>query len=369
MMVMTAAIALTLASGVPGLGLGLLPQPAGPEQWYAGNACILCHRERGGRLAEIVDREWAAGVHYGNNVPCESCHGGDPSLTRDQFSSDDEFTKASHLSFRPEFLFLRDRIGIGMSQETTDSFACRECHGQSIERPRGDPHAGGEVRPCLFSRDGGVSMTRGRSIAYVCAKCHSRATEKHLASPHGSFGVPSCLFCHGEGRHSIPKAAFDILDPRPRDELGRCSPCHKPGSMNVVAQIRETFEHTDESMEVAGQQFQELQRMGYRNLILSEMHAHLDDTKARLREIQHGCNIREIKETAKAIEHVAKHTAYDHELVLVLNAARQRQTKAALGTAGLLLVLVIMLALYKRAFCDHSDRAAASISEAASKNP
>ena len=84
-----------------------------PEEWYAGNACVECHRKEGGRLAEIVDVEWAKSTHYENNVPCESCHGGDALLTRDDFASEEEFKRTSHLTFNAEFLFLRDRGGVG----------------------------------------------------------------------------------------------------------------------------------------------------------------------------------------------------------------------------------------------------------------
>jgi len=360
MMLLPAVYALLLLSSVPDT-VGAPPaQPATPEVWYAGNACMECHRKSGGRLAEIVDQEWAKSVHYEENTPCESCHGGDAKVKREEFSSDDEFKEVSHLAFNPEFLFLRDRVGIGMAVEADISFACRECHSGDIEKHLGDPHEGPEAPGCLFSRDGGVNMTRGRGIAYVCAICHAKSAEKHLASAHGRVGVPSCLFCHGEGSHAIPLATTDILDARSREELGKCSPCHTTGNMTVVAKIRETFEQTAELIEQCSVQFQDLQRMGYRNLALTEMYEHLDDTWLRLREVQHGCNIREINELAKSIEHVAKHTAYDHELVQALHDARQRQTRIAVGTAGLLFVLAAMLVLYKKTFCDNPDRSTAS---------
>jgi len=340
------------------------PQPAGPEQWYAGNICIKCHRESGGRLAEIVDQEWAKSIHYENNTPCQSCHGGDTSLKREDFASDEEFKEASHLTFNAEFLFLRDRVDVGKARGESISYACRECHGDdNVQKRLGDPHGGPDASICLWGRDGGVSMSRGRGIAYICGKCHAKAAEKHLGSPHGSFGAPSCIFCHGDGSHAIPKSNIDILDTRPREELGRCSPCHKPTTMNVVAQIRETLEQTAEMIVVSAAQFQDLQAMGYRNLALGEMHAHIDDIQATLREVLHGSDIRAINELARSIKHVAKHTAYDYELVLALQNARQRQTRTALAAAGLLLVLIAMLVLYRRAFCESTGRAAASTNE------
>jgi len=327
----------------------------GPAQWYAGNACIECHRAEGGRLAEIVDTEWKQSVHYTNNVPCEACHGGDATLTRDAFATDEEFKKASHLTFNAEFLFLRDRGGVGSAQEEGISYACRECHGDSrIERTPGDPHAGPEPRACLFSRDGGVSMSRSRGIAYICAKCHPRDAEKHLASQHGSFGAPSCLFCHGDGSHAIPAATIDILDTRPREELGRCSPCHKPGTMNVVTQIRTMLEQTDQLVGQARVQFAELEKMQYRNLALTEMQHHIDDILTNLRQVLHGNDIRAISELARSIKNIANQTAYDHDLVSALHDARRGQTKVAIAAAGLLLVLVAMLVAYLKFFCRRS---------------
>jgi len=308
----------------------------------------------------MVD-EWARSVHYDNNVPCEACHGGDATLSRDAFATDEEFKKASHLSFNAEFLFLRDRGGVGMVREEGISYACRECHSADRVEPKlGDPHTGPEPRACLFSRDGGVSMSRGRGIAYICAKCHTRAAEKHLGSPHGSFGAPSCLFCHGDGSHAIPAATIDILDTRPREELGHCSPCHKPSTMNVVAQIRKTLEKTDEMVEQAKVQFAQLQQMGYRNLALEEMHDHLDDIQASLRDVLHGSDIRAINELARSIKHVANQTAYDHDLVAALHEARRGQSRVALAAAGLLLVLVAMLVAYLKLFCGRTRPADAS---------
>jgi hypothetical protein len=327
-----------------------------PQQWYARNACIECHRQAGGRLAEIVDQEWAKSVHYENNVPCEQCHGGDATLLREDFATEEEYKAASHLTFHPEFLFLRDRKGIGKAPETTISFACRECHDEDGKTRVGDPHRGGDAAACLFWRDGGVSSTRGRSIAYTCARCHPRATEKHLGSAHGNFGVPSCLFCHGAGSHAMPAATAEIIDTRPREELGRCAPCHTTGNMEVVALVRKMREETAGRIETCRAQFDELVRMGYRNLALTEMHNHIDNILKNLREVLHGTDLREITELTKSIENVAKQTAYDYELVNALHEARRGQTEVALGVAGLLLVLAAMIVLYRRAFCGPADR-------------
>ncbi len=357
MIVLSALIAVMFSPTAPSVGRLAPSEPDGPEQWYAGNVCIQCHRQSGGRLAEIVDEEWAKSVHYDNNTPCQSCHGGDASLKRADFATDDEFKDASHLTFNPEFLYLRDRVDVAVAREGGNAYACGECHSRDIEKHRPDPHGGQEVSACIFSQYGGISFSRMRGIAYICAKCHVETAEKHLGSPHGSFGAPSCLFCHGDGTHNMGSASVDILDSRPREELGRCAPCHPPHTMNVVKQIRDTLDETAVLIETSRTQFEDLQRMGYRNLALSEMHGHLDDMRMKLRQVLHGSNIHEVIELARSIKNVAKRTAYDHELVLALREARARQTKIALATAGLLILLVAMLGLYMKAFCERTARA------------
>lgn len=352
MMPSPAVLVLLLMSGVTAeVGAQPADAPADPDL-YAGNACVICHRERGGRLAEIVDLEWAKSVHFENNVGCEHCHGGDASLTREQFSSEEEFKDASHDTFSAEYLFLRKRRDVDVDEgpQADASYACRECHTWTIERRLGNPHTGAEDPACPFKRQGGVNMSRERSVTYICATCHPKTTEKQLGSPHGSRGAPYCLFCHGGNGHAIPAATTDIIDPRPREQLGRCSLCHVPGNMNAIVHVRETLELTDERIKTAVEQFEELQRLGYRNLALGEMYAHLDDIRANLRQVQHGCNLREINELAKSVENIAKRVAYDHELIRALHDARRRQTRIALGVAGLLLALVGMLLLYKTVY-------------------
>ncbi len=323
------------------------------ETRYAKSACVTCHRDQEGRLKEIYD-EWAASVHYDNNVACVDCHGGDAELTRDQFTTEDEFTKASHDSFSPEYRFIQRRTGGGFDTlpEGAASYACRECHTWSTEDEKvPNPHIAQAPPDCTFLRFGGVAMSRERGIAYICASCHPETTEKQLASPHGNRGAPSCAYCHGNSNHATPPATTEILDARPREQQGRCALCHKPETMTAIAYIRETLDKTEEQIKVSGQQFEELREMGYRNLGLAEMHTHVVETRAELEQVQHGCNVGEITELAKSIENVAKRTAYDYELVQALHDARRGQTRVAVVVAGLLLLLATMLLYYRRAFC------------------
>ncbi|MBU0717017.1 MAG: hypothetical protein KJ749_02110 [Planctomycetes bacterium] len=355
------ALVLTVADAPP-VSAAPRPESVMAADRYADNACVQCHRAQGGRLAQIVDEEWARSVHFEENTACQDCHGGDASLSRDDFGSEEEFKEASHLSFNAEFLFLRDRWDAveGPRRDTVGHYACRECHTWTTERRLGDPHAGRELSACPFLRYGGVNMPRERGITYICAKCHTRAAEKHLGSTHGSRGAPSCLFCHGDNSHAIPHATIDVIDTRPREEFGKCSICHQPGTVNAVIQIRETLEETARLIETSAAQYRDLQEMGYRNLALGEMHNHVDEIQSNLRQVLHGSNIREINELARSIKNVAKYTAYDHELVQALHDAQRRQTRVAIGTVGLLLLLVAMLVLYAKAFCKPTNQPPAS---------
>ena len=284
-------------------------QPAGDP--YADNACVQCHRRIAGRSAEIVDLEWANSVHYRNKVACDGCHGGDPSLTRDLFPSNDAFKQAAHLARNPEFLQLHGEAG-------------------------------------RF-----VSRVRGRSISYFCGRCHAEIMEKHLGSPHGNFGDPSCLYCHGQGSHAIEIPDIDIIDTRPRNQAGRCSLCHQASTMKVVADIKRVLEETAQRVESSALKFEDLEKMGYRNLGLAETHHHKDDTHSRLRRVFHSFNMRDINELARSINSVAKQTDYAHDLVHALHEARTVQTFTGLGVAGFLLVFAALLVYYKRTFCDH----------------
>ena len=140
------------------------------EKRYAASACVQCHKDQKDRLKDIYD-EWANSVHYENNVACRDCHGGDDTLTREEFTSDEEFTAASHATFSPEYRFLRKRTGptVDTLPETVASYACRECHTWSTQKGLSNPHAEGSPSDCTFMRFGGVAMSRERAIAYICA--------------------------------------------------------------------------------------------------------------------------------------------------------------------------------------------------------
>ncbi len=301
-----------MASGSESAHPTAVPQTRPAEDRYARNACVQCHRKLAGRSAEIVDLEWAASVHFENNVACEGCHGGDASLTRDQFASEEAFKQAAHLDRNPEFLHLQ----------------------------------GGET--------GFVSRARGRSISYFCGRCHTEIMEKHLGSPHGNFGEPSCLYCHGQGSHAIRKSSLALVDTRSRGEGGRCAICHQASTMQTVAEVKKTLAKASDLIDSSAAKFARLEEMGYRNLSLGEMHRHSNETHSRLRRSFHSFNMRDINEMVRSIESVAKGTDSAYEVVQSLQQARKRQTIVAVASVVFLLAFATLLLIYKKAFCVHS---------------
>jgi len=305
-------------SVAPLLALLLLgsPEPApspdaGPaEDRFTGNACIECHRDLPGRSSEIVGVEWRHSVHFAAGVACNDCHGGNASVKRDAFESDEAWKEAAHGRRDPEFLVL---------------------------------HQAG---------DGFASSVRGRAVSYFCGKCHADIKEKHLGSPHGAFGDPTCLYCHGQGSHKITEPTLDIIDTRSRAEHGRCSPCHKASSMETVKRIKAMLENTEESIETSGRQYEDLKDWGYRNLELEQLNEHAKEVRSQLRQVFHSFNLLEISNFVSEINDVVDKTNATHELIERLRTAKRRQALIGSLVAVMLLTLAGLLRYYKHAFLD-----------------
>jgi hypothetical protein len=276
---------------------------------YAGNACVSCHRDLPGRSSEIVDLEWRQSVHYGAKVGCDGCHGGDASVRREQFPNEDAFKAASHMDRNPEFLAMQ---------------------GQQF-----------------------VSAARGRSVSYFCGKCHAKIKESHLGSPHGEFGDPTCLYCHGQGSHKITPASTQIIDTRERAEAGRCSPCHRSGTMQAVARIKQTLDDAEQQITASGQLYAELEEWGYRSLRLEQLHHHAKEVRSELRQVFHSFDMREINNFAAEIQAAVERTQSTHELVQHLRRSQRQQTLVGLGATILLLLFASLLLYYKRTFLEH----------------
>jgi hypothetical protein len=304
-MKMPALMLLLLASLTP----RLLAQSA-PADPYAENACVQCHRDLPGRSSEIVDREWKQSVHFRANVGCDGCHGGNPALKRTQFASDDEFKRASHLERNPEFLLMQQ---------------------------------GPEF----------VSAARGRSVSYFCGKCHAKIKAEHLGSPHGEFGDPTCLYCHGRGSHNIQHPSPMIIDTRGRAESGRCSPCHRAGTMEAVTRIRALLLDTEEQISASEKLYAQLEVWGYRNLELEKLNHHAKEVQSELRQVFHSFNMRDINNFAAEIQGSVDRTKATHELVERLRTTQRQQTIVGSIAVMVLLSFAGLLVYYKRAFLDH----------------
>jgi hypothetical protein len=283
------------------------PQVAASDA-FAGNNCVACHRNLPGRSAEIVELEWKHSVHYGAKVGCDGCHGGNASLRREQFDSDDSFRRAAHLERHPDFLVVQNKEG---------EF---------------------------------VSTVRGRSVSYLCGKCHSDIKEKHLGSPHGDFGDPSCLYCHGRGTHLITPPSPAIVDTRSRSEGGRCAACHRAATMETVRRTKEILETTEQQIAAATQLNQDLTAWGYRDLSLEQLQGEADRVNSQLRQVFHSFNMREINNFAGEIRDGTERVEGTHALVSQLRTAQRHQ--AMVGSAAVVWLLSFsgLLMYYKKTY-------------------
>lgn len=314
------ALAAVLARGV---GLAIAAAPAhGADQAstqddvadpFDKNNCVQCHSSIPGTSSKIVELEWKHSVHFGVGVGCEGCHGGDATLSREQFTSDESFKRAAHLQRHPDFL-------VGARDE-------REF----------------------------ISAARGRSVSYVCGKCHSDIKEKHLGSPHGDFGDPSCLYCHGEGTHRITKPSPQIIDLRSRAEGGRCTACHQASTMETVRRTRETLEAAEKHIDSATALSAELAEWGYRDLTLEQLHQNAAVVNSGLRQVFHSFNMREINSFAGEIRDSTERVEDTHALVSNLRTAQRQQ--AMVGTIAVIWLLSFsgLLLFYKKRFAEHGE--------------
>ena len=285
-----------------------------PHARYADNACVRCHENLAGRLGEIALLEWKNSVHYANNVACDGCHGGDPSLTPDQFDDPEALKNAAHLTLESKFLTISTEPG---------SF---------------------------------VGRVRGREVSYFCGKCHTLIKEKHLGSPHGDYGDPSCLYCHARTSdarltHRIESASLDIIDTRGRDHRGRCAVCHKAATMQAVTEIKATLAKTAALIEQSSRHHETLVGRGYRSLELEGLHKHGREVHSRLRRVFHSFDMREINDFAGEIKALADRTSRTHDLLGRLTETRRRQTWVGLSVCLFLLCFAGLLLYYERAFC------------------
>jgi len=305
-------VLLLLGLATPGLPASETPSPA---DHYAGNACIICHREE--KKTKQIYTEWTRSIHYLNNVGCNDCHGGDPSVP---VPGDQEgyraAMEAAHLRRNPEFFLL---------------------HGKGPE----------------FE-----STARGRSVSYFCGRCHAEIKEKHLGSPHGDFGAPTCLYCHatdsnqpGRMTHTIQPATLEIIDTRGRVEGGRCSPCHSQAAMKVVQTLKKLLETSVSDLEHSAKDYAFILDHGYRYLDLGAMVENSKQMRSRVRISFHSFNMREIQEACRAINRVRKTSSSAVKIISETEKAKKQQSIIGLAASVFLLTFAGILVYYRRRYC------------------
>jgi len=253
-------------------------------------------------------QEWKQSIHFQNNVTCDGCHGGDATVKRDQFDSEEVFKDRAHLHRDREFLLI----------SRTDS---------------------------LFT-----SAARGRSVSYFCGKCHSNIKEKHLGSPHGDFGNPTCLYCHGMGSHAIAESSPEIVDIRSRNEGGRCATCHRAATMETVSNIYHILINAQLQLENSSKLYDWLEKHGYKNLAMDKMYHNSHETLSQLRQTFHSFNMREINEFASSIGANADLTQETYNMIESLEAAKARQAKLGISSVAFLLSFVGLLLAYRKKY-------------------
>ncbi len=277
------------------------------DNTYKDNACVSCHQNLPGKLSAVV-QEWKQSVHFRNNVTCDGCHGGDPSLKRDQFESEEVFKDRSHLQRDREFWLI----------SRTDS---------------------------LFA-----GTARGRSVSYFCGKCHSNIKEKHLGSPHGDLGNPTCLYCHGMGSHAIVESNVDIIDARPRSQGGRCATCHRAATMETVSNIYHILVNAQLQLENSTKLYDWLEKQGYKNLAMEKMYHRSRETLSQLRQTFHSFNMREINEFASSIGTNAEFTQETYNLIESLGIVKARQARIGISSVLFLLCFAGLLLVYRKIY-------------------
>jgi hypothetical protein len=221
----------------------VVPTPIQEPVLFEENTCITCHRELGGRHAQLTT-DWDESVHAARGVGCVSCHGGDPTKADAEESMSPE---AGYLGPLP-----KDRIpGLcgschtrvdlmrpyDLSTDQLDQY-WESQHGQALLE--GDPN----VATCFDCHDGHrvLKVSDPASEVYpsnepeMCARCHADEAlmapyhiptnqyELYQGSVHGvamlqnqDLRAPTCSTCHGT--HGAAPPGFQQV-------ANVCGQCH-----------------------------------------------------------------------------------------------------------------------------------------------
>lgn len=129
------------------------------------NSCISCHREFGGDLAKPIEL-WEESIHEENDISCENCHGGDPTIQ-------------DMGAMSPEVGF------VGSPQEEEVPRFCGKCHAAVMANYMKSPHwqTERERRPVCTTCHTAHSQQRA-TIKLInekdCSRCHPYERAKKI---------------------------------------------------------------------------------------------------------------------------------------------------------------------------------------------
>jgi len=200
----------------------VVPTPIHEPVLFEENTCVSCHRELGGKHAEITT-DWEEGVHASQGVGCVSCHGGDPTQADAEASMSPE---AGYLGPLP-----KDRIP-GL---------CGSCHTDvDLMRPFNLPT---DQLDQYWQSLHGQALLDGDENVATCFDCHDGHRVLKTSDP-ASQVYPSnepamCAGCHADepmmGPYHIPTDQYDLYQMSVHGEAllqeqnlraPTCSTCH-----------------------------------------------------------------------------------------------------------------------------------------------
>ncbi|MBI4583284.1 MAG: hypothetical protein HY717_04595 [Planctomycetes bacterium] len=227
-----------------------------------------------------------------------------------------------------------------------NQITCDSCHG-------GDPDIAGQpdnrqaIDSAHHSLKGFIHRPKPASkVSYFCGKCHVAIMEKHLGSPHGENTHPTCIYCHGH--HDIHSPTTGIINTE------RCTVCH---DFKTAERIKGLLEDTEAQIQKIAEQAKWLEKHGYKNLALEEMHEHSKGTVTQLRIAFHSFNLRDINNFTNQITTVAEQTVRTVDLIQNKSQAAEFQTLIGLGVTVYLFLFAVFLMGYKRHFLNHHGSA------------
>jgi hypothetical protein len=162
----------------------------------AASSCVTCHSKLEGDAHAPLDA-WAADVHAGAGLGCESCHGGDPSPAH---ADDSDAAMNPKKGFRPA----PDRLHV-------PEF-CGHCHADASFIKKYDPKARVDQLVEYRTSTHGRLNAKGDPVPATCIDCHGAHGIRPVSSPdspaYATNSTPSTFArCHADAKRMAPTAS------------------------------------------------------------------------------------------------------------------------------------------------------------------